>query len=66
MQHDGQDPRTEANTALHTLLAGAEGCGPAARSARLAHDDELADFLCRVQEDVVEEAGRLLLQRVAE
>jgi hypothetical protein len=66
MQHDGQDPRTEANTALHALLAGAEGCGPAARSARLAHDDELADFLCKVQEDVVEEAERLLEQRVAE
>jgi hypothetical protein len=66
MQHDGQDPRTEANTALHALLAGAEGCGPAARSARLAHDDELAGFLYKVQEDVVEEAERLLEQRVAE
>jgi len=66
MQHDGHDPRTEANTALHALLAGAEGCGPAARSTRLAHDDELADFLSMVQEDVVEDAVMLLEQPVAE
>jgi hypothetical protein len=44
----------------------AEGCGTAARSARLAHDDELADFLCGVQVDIIEEAGRLLAQRTAE
>ena len=56
----------EAQTALYALLAGAEGCGPAARSARLAQDDELADFLLRVQGEVVEEAGRLLAERVAE
>jgi hypothetical protein len=43
----------------------AEGCGPAARSARLAHDDELADFLRKVQE-IVEQAEVLLEQRVAE
>jgi hypothetical protein len=47
-------------------LAGAEGCGPAARAAWQAQDEELADFLCKVQEEVVEEAGRLLAQRVAE
>ena len=47
-------------------MAGAEGCEPAARAARLAQDEELADFLCKVQDEVVEEAGRLLAQRVAE
>jgi hypothetical protein len=31
-----------------------------------AQDDELADFLCKVQVDVVEKAGRLLAQRTAE
>jgi hypothetical protein len=41
MQRDGQAPPNDAPTALYALLAGAEGCGPAARSARLAHDDEL-------------------------
>ena len=38
----------------------------AARSARLAQDNELADFLSRVQEEVLKEAKRLLAQRVAE
>ena len=52
--------------ALYTLLAGAVGCGPAARSAKLARDDELADFLCGAHEGIVEEARRLLAQRVAE
>jgi hypothetical protein len=43
------DARNDAQKALYALLAGAEGCcGPAARNARLAHDDELADFLCKV------------------
>jgi hypothetical protein len=63
MQHDA---RNEPGRALYALLAGAEGCGPAARSARLAQDDELADFLCRVQEEIVGEAKRLLKRRVAE
>ena len=58
--------RHDAQQALFDLLAGAEGCEPAARSARLAQDTELADFLLRVQEEVVEEAKRLLAQRVAE
>jgi hypothetical protein len=58
--------REDAQKALYTLLAGAEGCGPAVRSARLAQDNELADFLCGVEEEVVEEAKRLLAQRVAE
>jgi hypothetical protein len=40
--------------------------GPAARNTRLAQDDELADCLCKVQAEVVEEAGRLLAQRTAE
>lgn len=70
MTHDGRNPRNDANgetqRALYALLAGAEGCGPAARSARLAHDDELADFLCGVQEEIVGEAKRLLAQRTAE
>jgi len=60
------DARNDAQRALYALLAGAEGCGPAARSARLAQDDELADFLCRVQEEIVGEAKRLLVRRVAE
>jgi hypothetical protein len=60
------EARHDAQKALYVLLAGAEGCGPAARSARLAQDNELADFLCRVEEEVVEEAKRLLAQRVAE
>ncbi len=55
----------DATAALHALLDGAEGCGPAARSARLAQDDELADFLRRTEE-VAGEARRLLAQRAAE
>ena len=74
MTHHRKDPRNdaqggaygEARTALYALLAGAEGCGPAARTARLAQEDERADFLVRVQGEVVEEAGRLLAERVAE
>ena len=62
MTHETHDART----ALYDLLAGAEGCGPAARSARLAQDDELADFLRRAEEEVVGEARRLLAQRAAE
>ena len=60
------DARNDTQQALYALLAGAERCGPAARSARLAQDNELADFLSRVHEEVVEEAKRLLAQRVAE
>jgi hypothetical protein len=63
MQHDA---RNDAQRALYALLAGAEGCGAAARSARLAQDDELADFLCGVQDDIVGEAKRLLAQRTVE
>ena len=61
-----QDARNEPQRVLYALLAGAEGCGPAARSARLAQDDELADFLCQVQNEIVGEAERLLRRRVAE
>ena len=61
-----EDARNEAQTALYALLAGAEGCRPAARSARLAQDDELADFLCGVRDEIVYEAKRLLEERVAE
>lgn len=63
MQHDAQN---DTRGALYALLSGAEGCGTAARSARLAHDDELADFLCRVQDEIVGEAKRHLTRRVAE
>jgi hypothetical protein len=74
MTHRGLDQRNSASgevydkphAALYALLAGAEGCGPAARGARLAQHDELADFLCRVQEEIVEEAERLLDVRAAE
>ena len=66
MTHNGELQRNDARTALYALLAGAEDCGTAARSARLAADDELADFLCRVQEEIVGEAERLLDERVAE
>ena len=60
------ETNNDATAALHALLDGAEGCGPAARSARLANDDELADFLCKAQDEIVDEARRLLAQRVAE
>jgi hypothetical protein len=63
MSHEA---RHDPQKALYGLLAAAEGCRPAARSARLAQDNELADFLCKVEEEVVEEAKRLLAQRVAE
>ncbi len=63
MTHDALN---NAQKAFYALLAGAEGCGPAAKSARQAKDDGLADFLCKVQGEVAEEAGRLLAQRTAE
>jgi hypothetical protein len=65
MTHDGRDPRNEGHTALYALLAGAEGCGLLARSARLAHDDVLADFLGKAQVEIVERVGMLLVQRIA-
>jgi hypothetical protein len=58
--------RHDTQEALYSLIDGAEGCCSAARSARLAQDKELADFLSRVQEEVLKEAKRLLAQRVAE
>jgi hypothetical protein len=61
-----REARHDTHEALYSLITGAEGCGSAARSARLAQDKELADFLCRVHEEVLEEAKRLLAQRVAE
>ena len=61
-----QDARNEPRRALYALLAGTEDCGTAARSLRLAHDHELADFLCGVQGEIVDEAKRLLNRRVAE
>jgi hypothetical protein len=65
MTHDGELRRNDAHAALYALLAGAEGCGTAARSTRIAADDKLVDFLCRVQEEIVGEAERLLGERVA-
>jgi hypothetical protein len=61
MKHETHN---DAQAALHALLAG--GCGPGARSARLAQDDELADFLCKAQDHIAPEVKRLLAQRVAE
>jgi hypothetical protein len=61
-----REARQDTQEALHSIIAGAEGCASAARSARLAQDNELADFLSRVNQEVVEEAKRLLAQRVAE
>jgi hypothetical protein len=61
-----RDANNDAQMALYALLSGAEGCGTAARSARLAQDDELADFLCRADREIVGEARRLLAERVAE
>jgi hypothetical protein len=61
-----REARHDTQEALYSLIAGAQGCGTAARNARLAQDNELADFLSRVHEEVVEEAKRLLAQRVAE
>ena len=66
MTHDGRDPRNEGHTALYALLARAEGCGLLARSARLAHDDVLEDFLGNAQGEIVERVCMLLAQRVAE
>jgi hypothetical protein len=66
MTNNGHHRPNDAHAALYALLAGTEGCGPAARSARLAQDDELADLLCKVQEEIVGEAGRLLEERVTE
>jgi len=63
--YDGRDPRNEEHTALYALLAGAEGCGLLARSARLAHDEVLADFLGKAQMEIVERVGMLLAQRIA-
>jgi hypothetical protein len=36
------------------------------RAARQAQDEELAGFLCKVQDEVGEEARRLLARRMAE
>ena len=66
MEDMAHETNNEARAALHALLDGAEGCGPATRSARLAHDDELADFLCGAQDEIVGEARQLLAQRAAE
>ncbi len=58
--------RDDPRRALYVLLAGAEGGGPTARAARQADDEELARFLCKVQDEVVEEARRLLTRRMAD
>jgi hypothetical protein len=58
--------RNEPRKALYALLGGAEGCEPAVRSARLAYDNELVDFLCGVQDEIVGEDERHLERRMAE
>jgi hypothetical protein len=63
MTHEAHN---DARAAPNALLAGAEGCGPGASRARVAQDDELADFLRRTTEEITPEAKRLLAQRVAE
>ena len=66
MEDMAHETNNEAQAALHALLDRAEGCGPAARAARLAQDDDLADFLCGIQDEIAGEARRLLAQRAAE
>jgi hypothetical protein len=58
--------RDDPRIALYVLLAGAEGGGQSARAARQAQGEELAGFLCKVQDEVIEETRRLLARRVAE
>jgi hypothetical protein len=64
--HDGGDPRNEEHTALYALLAGAEGCGLVARSARLArlaHDATCSRTsweMGKAQVEIVERVGMLL------
>lgn len=53
--NDARDPRNEALTELYALLAGADGCGSAVRSARPAHDDERVDLLSRSQVEILRE-----------
>jgi hypothetical protein len=60
MTGDGQNPRNAAHAARYALLAGGRSCGAAAaRGARLAHDEALAEFLCRVQAEIVDAANSL-------
>ena len=66
IENTTHEAHNDARAALHALLAGAEGCGPGASSARAAQDDELADFLRRTRDEIAPEAKRLLAQRVAE
>jgi hypothetical protein len=62
----GELQHNDAHAALYAPLDSAEVRVMAARNARIAADDEFADFLCELQEEVVGEAERLLQTRVAE
>jgi hypothetical protein len=64
--YDGELQHNDAHAALYAPLDSAEVRVMAARNARIAADDEFADFLCELQEEVVGEAERLLQTRVAE
>jgi hypothetical protein len=66
IENMAHEAHNDARAALHALLAGAEGCGPDASSARVAQDEELADFLRRARDEIAPEAKWLLAQRVAE
>ncbi len=52
------DPRR----VLYTVMAGAEGGGPIARAAQQAQDEVLAEFVRKVQEEMIEMAGERLAQ----
>ena len=51
---------------MEVCVLGPPPCPYSLEGVEGANDDELADFLCKVQGEVVEEAGRLLAQRTAE
>jgi hypothetical protein len=61
MAETDRDPRV----ALYRLLESIETCDETARAAEEAQDQELAQFLRRVQNEIEGEARRLLAQRLA-
>ena len=61
MVETDRDPRV----ALYRLLESIETCEETARTAEEAQDQELAQFLRRVQSEIEGEARRLLAQRLA-
>ncbi len=52
------DPRR----VLYIVMAGAEGGGSSARAAQQAQDEELAEFVRKVEEEMIEMAGERLAQ----